>query len=503
MDASLYNLNMERAVLSSILFEPTVYEEVSSVLKASAFYLPAHQNVFAAMEELALEDMPIDEEFIKIRLQNKSRFDEAALLDILAANPLSNTKAYLEELKELSLKRELIKLTTEIKKVTLEENATSDEALDHVQAKLYEITADTGAKDFRDGADIAKATIELIHENKARGNTLVVGLDTGFHGLNKKTSGFGKGDLIIIAARPAMGKTAFVLNLAANVLKHNLGVAFFSLEMPAEQLMLRMLAARCSISMQRLKTGDLDDQQWTSLSEGAQFFSDSKLFVDDDSSLTIQKLRSKLRELKAKHPEVSLCVIDYLQLMSGSGKERQQEVSDISRGIKILARELEMPIIALSQLNRAVESRPDKRPMLADIRESGAIEQDADIIMFVYREDVYAERELRDKIKDAEQNGNADKANEYKAKLDLMRQKPEEKAELIIGKHRNGPTGTVNMVFQKGFTRFEDDTEEFHEPQVSFYKDTAITVSVQQAPASAPPPSGDGGGTPNIDVPII
>jgi replicative DNA helicase len=243
--------------------------------------------------------------------------------------------------------------------------------------------------------------------------------------------------------------TAFVLNIASKILDHNKGVAFFSLEMPAEQLMLRLMSAKASIALQDLRVGNLSDEQWSSLSKTADHFSRSKLFVDDDGNLTITALRSKLRKLKERHPEISCAIIDYLQLMSGSGgKDRHQEVSEISRGLKLLARELNIPIIALSQLNRSLESRNDKRPMLSDIRESGSIEQDADIILFVYRDDVYRRKEEMEKEKAASKDG-----KQYKS--DFI-ERPEEEAEVIVGKNRNGPTGHVKLVFHKRFTRFEN-----------------------------------------------
>jgi replicative DNA helicase len=262
------------------------------------------------------------------------------------------------------------------------------------------------------------------------------------------TTGFGKGDLIIIAARPAMGKTSLVLNMVLKQITLGHGVAFFSLEMPAEQLMLRLLSAHTSIFLQKLRVGDLNDEEWSRLNASLDMMNNAKLFVDDGSGVTINQLRSKLRKLKSKHPEIQMAVIDYLQIMSSAGRDRQAEVSEISRGLKMLARELEMPIIALSQLNRGVESRNDKRPMLSDIRESGAIEQDADIIMFVYRDDVYLYKEEKEREKAAKAEG-----KEFTA---TYVEKEEEEAEIIIGKQRNGPTGHVKLLFQKKLTRFVD-----------------------------------------------
>jgi len=291
----------------------------------------------------------------------------------------------------------------------------------------------------------------LIYERlKALGNSKLIGTDTGFRNLNDKTSGFGKGDLVIIAARPAMGKTALVLNMALKAIERNEGVAFFSLEMPAEQLMLRMLSAKTSIPLQALRIGDLKDEQWSQFSAAVDDIAQKKLFVDDGGYATIHHVRSKLRKLKSQHPEITVAIIDYLQLMSGEGgrEGRQQEISEISRGLKQLARELDMPIVALSQLNRSLESRDNKRPMLSDLRESGAIEQDADIILFVYRDDVYREAQEKEKEMRAKAEG-----KEYQSNF---RKKSEEEAEIIIGKQRNGPTGTVDLIFQKNFTRFVD-----------------------------------------------
>jgi replicative DNA helicase len=238
--------------------------------------------------------------------------------------------------------------------------------------------------------------------------------------------------------------------MALKAIERGEGVAFFSLEMPAEQLMLRMLSAKTSIPLQSLRVGDLRDEEWSQLASAVDDISRRKLFVDDGGYATIHHVRSKLRKLKTRHPEISMAIIDYLQLMSGeSGREgRQQEISDISRGLKQLARELQIPIVALSQLNRSLESRENKRPMLSDLRESGAIEQDADIILFVYRDDVYREAKEKEKEMKAKAEG-----KEYKSNY---RHKPEEETELIIGKQRNGPTGTVDLVFQKRFTRFVD-----------------------------------------------
>jgi len=788
----MYNLNIERAVLSAIIFDPQIFEELAAKLKAHDFYLPFHQHVFAGMEELSREDKPIDEEFLKSKLSSNGNYDEVALLDILASNPISNTDAYIGEIKSRSTKRALATLATTIKKVTIEDDLPSDEVMNMVEKKLYEITQDSTSEDFRESKEITLSMIEEINRLKALGNAKLLGVDTGFHNLNDHTQGFGKGDLVIIAARPAMGKclgkgtkvlmysgelknvediqigeqlmgddstprtvlslasgreemywvrqnkgidyrvnkshilslkrsrnegkhkhgdilnievsdyikksnkfksnykgysvavefpekqtriepyflglwlgdgtsssveiatednevvsylakyadrlslllnshfvdnkcpmyrigkgytggdvkkdislqkklrdenllnnkhipedylinsrekrlellsglidsdgyyddkfhvmeivqkskaltiqikflanslgfrcsfkskiariksigyecevyrvrivgdldeiptkiarkqarplvskrdhqhtgitveydkvddyygfeidgnklflledmtvthnTSLVLNMTQKAIERGEGVAFFSLEMPAEQLMLRLLSTETSIPLQKLRVGDLSDDEWSNLSKASDAMAGRKLFVDDGGLATIHHVRSKLRKLKAKHPEITMAIIDYLQLMSGDSSEgRQQVISEISRGLKQLARELEIPILALSQLNRGVESRDNKRPMLSDLRESGSIEQDADIVMFVYRDDVYREAAEKEREMKAKAEG-----KEYENKFE---KKLEEDTELIIGKHRNGPTGTVKLLFQKRFTRFVD-----------------------------------------------
>ncbi len=449
MTENLYNLAIERSILSSIIFDPQQFDELANIIKKEDFYLPAHQDIFEAMLRLASKDEPIDEEFIKKELIRAKKFDEQALLEVLATNPISNTKAYVEELKDKALKRHLLTLTTEIKKVTVEEDLPSNEVIDIVEKKLYDITQQNLSSDFKDSPTVTHDTLEYIKEMKARGNSILVGVDTGFYDLNKMTTGYGKGDLVIIAARPAMGKTSFVLNTVSNLVQQGKGVAFFSLEMPAEQLMLRLLSIQTSIPLQKLRVGDMSDEEWNHLNNAISKMNEAKLFVDDNSNININQLRSKLRKLKNQHPEIELAVIDYLQIMQGSGtKDRHLEVSEISRGLKILARELNIPIVALSQLNRGLESRADKRPMLSDIRESGSIEQDADIILFVYRDDVYLYKEEKEREKQARAEG--------KEFIPTYVEKDEEEAEIIIGKQRNGPTGHVKLIFQKKLTRFVD-----------------------------------------------
>jgi replicative DNA helicase len=477
MDSS-HQINIERALLSSIFFEPEIIEDIMGVLKYQDFYLVEHQKIFKAMEELFNKSQPIDEEFVKQKV--KENVHESIILEIISANPIINTDAYIAQIKELSIKKELGSLALNIKKTIDEDDVDSAEALDRVQKELYQISTDSAMSDFKDSIESAELAMEHIRKMKALGSQYLIGQTTGFIDLDKRTTGFGAGDLIILAARPAMGKTSLVLEIARKNIEKGDGVIFFSLEMGADQLMMRILSAKTSIPLQALRKGDLNDEQWENLGNAVDDLSKKKFFIDDGGSLNINQLRSKVRKLMGKEDNIKLIVIDYLQLMSGTGnKDRHLEVSEISRGLKMLARELQIPIVALSQLNRGVESRPDKRPMLSDLRESGAIEQDADIIMFVYRDDVYKEREERDRAKKA-----ADEGREYVSKFE---HKNEEEAEIIIGKQRNGPIGTVKLLFQKHFTRFADMEKEFIE---TVYESADISESkVDVGTLSAPPSS--------------
>jgi replicative DNA helicase len=452
---NFYNLDIERGILNAIIFDGKVYEDVAAILVPKDFYLPFHQAVFEAMEELYKKDLPIDEIFLKEELIKKGKFDEDKFLEILATTPVEYVEAYAKELKELALKRELLHLSNEIKKIVMQEDKKAIEEVEEIQSKLFAIATSSMAGDFKDSSKVIGDTLEFIKKQAAKKDKTVTGLDTGFIELNRKTSGFGEGDLIIIAARPSMGKTAFALNLALNVLRQDKGVAIFSLEMPAEQLMLRMLSAATKIPLQDIRRGNLSDSEWEVLSSVSDELASKELFVDDEGSITIHTIRAKLRKLKAQNPNLSLAIVDYLQLINSNQKERHLAIAEISRGLKLLARELQIPIIALSQLNRALESRPNRRPMLSDLRESGAIEQDADLIMFIYREDVYRMLDAKKKQKEAKEAGKQIDIN--------YEEKDVEEAEIIIGKQRNGPTGTIEMLFHKPYTLFTDKGGEVNE----------------------------------------
>lgn len=469
---NLTNINIERAVLSSILFNPELFEDVFSVLGKEDFYLRDHKSIYEAMSLCEKEKLPIDEEFLKKKLKILNEYNEEVMLEIISTSPVPNIDAYIKEIKEKSVKRKLVNLSTKISK-NAQEDLPNEEIIGDIEKEIFNINSNSWQKDFRNPHEVSISTLNFIKEMQKKAKDGVVGLNTGYRDLNYRTSGFNKGDLIIIAARPSMGKTALVLNMIQKVLDSSKGVAMFSLEMPAEQLTLRMLSATTSIPLQRLRIGDLVDDEWSRLSDAANIFANQSLFIDDEVNANINKVRSKLRKLKSKHSEIELCVIDYLQLMgSTTQKERHLEVSEISRGLKILARELQIPIIALSQLNRGVDLRTDNRPLMSDIRESGSIEQDADLILFVYRDDIYKQRQEREKEKKARADG-----KDYQmANFD----KDEEEVEIIIGKNRNGPIGTVHINFHKKFTRFVDKPKDFTSVNKTSYSygDTKIDIPV-------------------------
>jgi replicative DNA helicase len=347
---------------------------------------------------------------------------------------------------------------------------------------------------------IIESTREHIRAMQDRGVSYLTGQTTGFYALDKKTTGFNPGDLIIIAARPAMGKTSIVLNTTLQNLEKGDGVIFFSLEMPETQLMIRLISAKTQIPLQNVRKGELNPDQAAKVEQAFQDLSTKKLFVDDSGSVNINQLRARSRKIAQNSANnIKLIIVDYLQLMSGTGgTDRRLTVDEISRGLKLLAREMEVPIVALSQLNRGLESRPDKRPMLSDIRESGAIEQDADIIMFVYRDDIYKERDEQRKEKESLDKG---EDPPYKS---AFRDKPIEEAEIIVGKQRNGSIGTVKLDFHKELTKFVDKEDHLSKPpEITQFEsdvvvqDTNVDIPEGMVPLNPKPPGI------NADIPDI
>lgn len=451
-------INIERAVLSAILYAPSNYEEVAAFLSPKDFLYPTHKNVFEVMRECDALNLPLDEQIILQRSQGKVREEE--IVEIASASPIANIEAYTKEIKEAALKRELQELANLLREKSLDSHISSQEIMEIVEKRVSDIAlGNTNGKDFIDSPTLVADTMSYLLELKNRGNEILTGVTTGFYELNDITTGFNNGDLVIIGARPSMGKTAFMLSIAQSILHTDVGVAIFSLEMPALQLMIRLLSSLSSISMQNLRRGNLNDAELEQLSICTDTMEKKELFIDDGSVLNIAQLRSKLRKLKRQHPNVGIAMIDYLQLMVGDRNQGKQiEISDISRGLKTLARELQMPIIALSQLNRELEKRDDKRPILSDLRDSGAIEQDADMILFLYRDDVYKKRADKERKARLEKEG---KGADFKPEYE---ERDVEPAEVIVAKNRNGETKTIKIQFRKRFTRFENPnkTQEEH-----------------------------------------
>ncbi len=423
----------ESAVIGSMLMDRDAIITASDILKKDDFYYSQYGVLFDTIVELHNEGAPVDLVTLQNRLREKNVPPEISSMefvkDLYESNLTSaNVKHYARIVEEKAVSRRLIKTVEEIANDTYKGDEGLDSILQDTEKKIFGLLQNRSSDDFVPIRKVVMNALDRIEAaSKTQGN--VTGIPTGFNSLDYKLSGLQPSDMILIAARPSMGKTAFVLNIAQHVtLKENMATAIFSLEMSKEQLVNRLFALQAPMDAQLLRSGNLADSDWSKLMEAAGQIAASPLIIDDTPGISISELRSKCRKYKLEH-DLKLVIIDYLQLMSGSGKgdSRQQEVSDISRSLKQLARELNVPVIALSQLSRQVEQRPEHRPMLSDLRESGAIEQDADVVMFIYRDDYYN--------KDTEKKGIA---------------------EIIIAKQRNGPIGTVELAWLPEFTRFED-----------------------------------------------
>lgn len=428
-----HNIEAEQAVLGAIFLEPEAFSTAAERIGPSDFFRAGHQVIFEAMLELFEKGEPIDLVTVTTLLSDSNKLEIAGgvpyLTDLASSVPTAaNIDYYSKIVEEKALLRRLIQTATEIVTESYNREDEVEELLDQAERNILAVSSRKNATSFKPIKDVlieVYDNIEKLHHAKDD----VTGIPTGFRDLDRITSGFQKSDLIIIAARPSMGKTAFALNIAQNVaINTDENVAIFSLEMGAEQLVQRMLCAEGNIDSQRLRTGKLEQEDWGKLTMAMGSLSHAGIFIDDSPGIRVSDIRSKCRRLKQEHG-LGMVIIDYLQLIQGSERlreNRQQEVSEISRSLKSLARELEVPVIALSQLSRSVEQRQDKRPMMSDLRESGSIEQDADIVGFLYREDYY------DKDSD------------------------NQNIEIIISKQRNGPTGTVELAFVKEFNKFVD-----------------------------------------------
>ena len=428
-----HNIEAERAVIGSMIMDRDAILVCSEMLTAEDFYQGQYGILFEALLDLFRGGIGTD----LITLQNKLREKEAPpelcsveyIGSLLNSVPISaNVKYYATIVKEKAMLRRLIQTAERIASTCYMDKEPLEDILDATEKNIFQVMQQRTGSEFEPIRDVVLRTLDSI-EQAAKQKGHITGLETGFRDLDYKTAGLQKSDLILIAARPAMGKTAFVLNLAEYIALHSKStIAMFSLEMSKEQLINRMFSLESSVDAQKLRTGQLNDQEWERLIESAGVIGKSKLMIDDTPGISIAELRSKCRRMKQENG-LSMIIIDYLQLMSGSGgrssDSRQQEISDISRSLKAVARELSVPVLALSQLSRAVEQRPDHRPMLSDLRESGAIEQDADVVMFIYRDEYYN--------KDSDSKGIT---------------------EIIIGKQRNGPTCTVQLKWLAELTKF-------------------------------------------------
>lgn len=463
-----YSISFERALLATILYNPNIFGDIESELDSSDFSYEQNGAVFATMSELYKNDLPLDNNYILTRCGKKGKDLEtfkANFLEIVATSAIVDIKGYISEIRNLALKRKLHTLAICIQEKSKDNTMTSYEIIDNIEREVFNLENSKGGGNFRRFDESTKSMLGQMQKIKEQGNNVLIGLNTGFKELNRVTNGFKKGELIILAARPGMGKTAFALNAILPTLKEKKTVALFSLEMGAEQLLMRLYAMETNIPLQRFISAQLDDNEWQFLQDVCNRSAEWKLFIDDGGNLNISNLKSKIRRLKLKEPDLSLVVVDYLQIMSGVGhRERHLEIAEISRGLKNLARELEIPILALSQLNRMLESRDDRRPMLSDLRESGAIEQDADIVLFLYRGQLYDIRDQKKRMEEAKKNG-----KEFKEPLIVEGES--EEVELIIGKHRNGELKTIKIMMFPKYTRFSNKEQGGEvEPQ----KDTAI-----------------------------
>lgn len=439
----------EEAVIGSILIDPDVIPDVMEILRSNDFYSIKHRTVFAAIEDLFDHGDPVDVVSIIEKLRSQGSLEDIGgeveimkLADIVPT--AANVVYYAKIVKEKALMRALINAGSKIVEEAYQAEDV-DQLLDDAEKRIFRITESHTSRTYENLGKVMHSVFEDLEKLKNTAGTieaggLITGIPTGFRQLDKITTGFHQSDLIIIAARPSMGKTAFALNITKNMaLKHDIPVAFFCLEMTKEQLAQRLLCSEASVDLHKVRTGFLSKQEWELLTNAAARLYKSKIVVDDEPSLDPRTLRAKARRIKSEYG-VQVIFIDYLQLMhlKGRSENRQQEISEISRSLKLLARELNVAVVALSQLSRAVEQRENKRPRLSDLRESGAIEQDADMVMFLYRDDY------------------------YKSKSEVQDQPHE--SEVIIGKQRNGPIGTVKLIFNpKVATFFDEVPSEFVE----------------------------------------
>lgn len=429
------SIEAEQAVLGALLVDSNAIAKVVDIIKADNFYKQAHKQIFSNVVNLFNNNEPIDVVTVSESLKSNDKLEQAggrAYINDLALSVITsaNIEYYAKIVADKAIMRDLIKAGGEIATIAYEDSSP-EKAVDRAEQLVFNIAQRKTPDNLTHVGEIVLDSYNLI-EARYNNRDELIGVPSGFYDLDSLTAGFQPSDLIIVAARPSMGKTAFCLNIAQEVgIRKKKSVAIFSLEMSREQLVQRMLCSEAEIDSNRLRTGHMHAEDWAKLAKAMNDMGDCPIFIDDSPGLSISEMRAKCRRLCMREKDLGLIIIDYLQLMEGSDNRRQdrvQEISGISRGLKGLARELKVPVIALSQLSRAVESRQNKRPMLSDLRESGSIEQDADIVMFIYREEYYEPENLEKK----------------------------NKAEIIVAKHRNGPVGSVELLFQNNITKFKN-----------------------------------------------
>lgn len=431
-----YSLEAEESLLGNImLYDEAMRQTVEAGILSEDFYFDNHRKIYNIMYSMYEKKESIDTVSLSTKLKDFEYYDKVGGADFilrLAGSTISNanTKDYIRIIKNKSYARKVIEAANKIADEGYDGKLEIEDLLDEAENRILGITRSRAMSDFKKSSEVFDATLEKIQRIYDQGDT-ITGIKSMYSDLDRMTTGFQRGDLIILAARPSVGKTAFALNISLNVASVSSGaVAIFSLEMPADQLASRMLSAKSRVAGQKLRTGKLDNNDWSKVNEAVSELRRQKIYIDDTPGIKVSDIFAKCRTLK-NDAGLSLIIIDYIQLIQGSGKNesRQQEVSEISRRLKALARELDVPVIALSQLSRGVEKREDKRPMLSDLRESGAIEQDADLVMFLYRDEYYNRKDEEERA-------------------------ATEEVELNLAKHRNGPTGLVKLMFEREINAF-------------------------------------------------
>ncbi len=443
-----HNITAEQSVIGAMFLSKYAINRATEELYPELFYLDSHAKMFEVIKELADEKKPIDLTTVIEALNAKNYLDKIGgveyLTEVVNSVPsAANVDYYIEIVRDKAILRRLIEVSTEITTESYDANESTNEILDDAEKKILNVIKNRKASEFKSIAEVV-TNAQNILEELAQNEGNITGISTGFNALDNLTSGLHGSEFIVVAARPAMGKTAFAVNLATNIAISGKTVALFNLEMSAEQLAMRMISSIGHVEGSKLRSGSLNNEDWEGINEAISTLADAKLYIDDSPGLTASEIRAKCRRLASSDDGLGIVIIDYLQLLSGSARyagNRQQEVSEISRLLKTMALELNVPVVALAQLSRAVEMREDKRPIMSDLRESGSIEQDADIVAFLYRDDYY------------------NKKAAIHPDISL--------SELIVAKHRNGATDTIELLFERNFSTFKNYEKKTNEEGIN------------------------------------